>query len=165
MKVIKPQQLGLLSRTFEHKRDSFLVLTMAAFFPLDNPSALLPEVAMWKFTAAELGTVPLDEVLPKQRAEVLVCGRAYPPGGRPQIACQVRVRLGTVDKTLRVVGDRHWERGAPSAAQLFTEMPITYAQAFGGADFALNPLGKGAAPVTTPTRCPTWRIPGSSCRP
>ncbi len=150
MKVIKPQQLGLLSRTFEHKKDSFLVLTMAAFFPLDNPSALLPEVAMWKFTAAELGTVPLDEVLPKQRAEVLVCGRAYPPGGRPQIACQVRVRLGTVDKTLRVVGDRHWERGAPSAAQPFTEMPITYAQAFGGADFALNPLGKGAAPVNTP---------------
>ncbi len=152
MKVIKPQKLGLLSRTFEHKGDTFLTLTMAAFFPLDHASALLPEVELWKFAGAELGTTaPLDEGLPKQRGEVLVSGRAYPPGGRAQIACQVRVSLGTLDKTLRVVGNRTWQRsGAPSAPEPFTEMPLTYAQAFGGPGYAQNPLGKGFAPVQTP---------------
>jgi len=152
MKVIKPQKLGLLSRTFEHKGDCFLVLTMAAFFPLDTPSALMSEVSMWKFVAGELGDKgPLDEGLPKSRGEVLVSGHAYPPGGRPQIACQVRVRLGSVDKTLRVVGNRHWEqKGAPSAPEPFSRLPLTYAQAFGGEGYALNPLGKGFAPVSTP---------------
>lgn len=160
MKVIKPQKLGLLTRTFEHKGDCFLVLTMAAFFPLDAPSTLLSEVSMWKFVAGELGaTGPLDEGLPKARGEVLVCGQAYPPGGRPQIACQVRVRVGSVDKTLRVVGDRHWQpSGAPSAPEPFTQMPLTYAQAFGGEGYALNPLGKGIARVNTP-RGPVHPLP------
>jgi uncharacterized protein YjbI with pentapeptide repeats len=151
MKVIKPQKLGLLTRTYEHKGECFLVLTMAAFFPLDQPSALLSEVAMWKFVAGELGASgPLDEGLPKPVGEVLVSGHAYPQGGRPQIACQVRVRVGSVDKTLRVVGNRHWDQqGAPSAPEPFSRMPLTFAQAFGGEGYALNPLGKGFAPVST----------------
>ncbi|MDY7227176.1 DUF2169 domain-containing protein [Hyalangium rubrum] len=145
MKVIKPQKLGLLPRSFEYGKDTFLVLTMAAFFPLDQPDVLLPEVALWKFAAEELGgQTPLDEGLPKQRGEVLVHAQAFPPGGTPQVACQVRVRVGSIDKTLRVVGNRHWDRsGVPSPPEPFTQMPLTYAQAFGGQGYAPNPLGKG----------------------
>jgi uncharacterized protein YjbI with pentapeptide repeats len=149
VKVIKPQKLALLTRTFELKREFFLSASVILFVPLEDPRNLLPEIALWKFLPGELGRdAALDASMPKSRAEFLVTGRAFPLGGKPAAACSPRVQIGPLDKSLLVVGDRLWKHGAPTIPEPFTEMPISWENAFGGPDFKLNPLGKGAAPIT-----------------
>jgi len=107
---------------------------------------MLSEVGLWKLVAAELGAAPLDAGMPKARREVLVTGKAFAPNKTPCGACQVRVQVGPIDKTLHVFGDRHWKTSVPSDPAPFTEMPIIYENAFGGPGYAPNPLGKGFAP-------------------
>ncbi|MGK3981776.1 DUF2169 domain-containing protein [Sorangium sp. So ce136] len=149
MKTIKPQKLGLLHRVFEDGSDCYLSVTILAFFSFGPPAALLSEVDLWKFIAAELGKdAVLDMGMPKPKGELLISGRAYPRGGRAP-ACAVRARLGAVDKTLYAIGDRTWRRGVPTEPEPFAEMPIAWERAFGGPGFALNPVGKGAHPIET----------------
>jgi uncharacterized protein YjbI with pentapeptide repeats len=143
MKVIKPQKLGLLTRTFEHNQQPYLVTTILAFFPL-GARTLLPEVALWKTMATELGKDgALDLGMPKARPELLITGKAFSPGGQPRPAFSVRARLGAIDKTLYIVGARHWKYRVTSDPTPVTELPLTYANAFGGPGYALNPLGIG----------------------
>lgn len=154
MKVIKPGKLGVLSRCFEHNRRFYLGVSVLMFVPLvhegsSEPPTLLPEVGMWTFVADRMGKdAVLDAGIPKSRAELLVHAFAHPPGGQPSGACAVRVRCGSIDKTLHVFGDRFW-RSASSASepQPFTRMPIDWAHAFGGPSLPENPLGKGADEV------------------
>ncbi len=149
MKVIKPQKLGVTCRSFEQGDDCFLAVAVLLFAPFDASSGPLSEVGMWKFLATELGKEgSVDMGFPKKRAEVIVNARAYPTGG-PRSACPVRLRLGSVDKTLHVFGDRVWHRGAPTEPENFSEMPIIWENAFGGEGFPSNPVGKGFAPVVT----------------
>jgi uncharacterized protein YjbI with pentapeptide repeats len=144
MKTIKPRKLGVLCKTFENDGAFYFSVAVLVFFPF-SPPALLPEVDLWKL-AAELGDEPLDIGMPKERGEVLVTGAAYPPGA-PRPVCTARVAIGTVDKTLRVTGDRFWKDGIASDPQPFAEMPLRYERAFGGEGYPQNPLGKGASPV------------------
>jgi hypothetical protein len=84
-------------------------------------------------------------------------GHAYAPGGR---AGQVDVTLsvGSLKHTVRVFGDRFWQKGllspAISSPQSFEKMPLRYEYAFGGRDLshedeskqeqeARNPVGLG----------------------
>ncbi len=144
MKVIKPQRLGVLTRTFEIRRRCYFSVGVLAFFPFEQPDALLPEFALWKFLAMELGPeAALDLGMPKPGGEVLVYGKACQPGGVARAACQVRVRFGAIDKTLYVVGDRRWESGAMTSPEPFVEMPVTWDRAFGGEGYPQNPVGKG----------------------
>lgn len=82
----------------------------------------------------------------KPRADVVLIGNAYTPGGRPRTSLDVRLRVGGLQRRLRVFGDRHWlfpTRLAVvpqiSDAVPFTEMPLTYRRAFGGID---EPAGR-----------------------
>lgn len=148
MKTVKPQRLGVLHRTFESDGRCFFVPTVAVCFGFDAPEVPVHEASMWKMVAAELGPEATpDEAMRKTRGEVLVTGRAFAPGGSPAIGCAVRLQLGSVDKRLFVVGDRRWERSGPTPSVPFTEMPVTWANAFGGEGFDENPAGKGIAPV------------------
>ena len=148
MKFIKPQKLGLLTRTFENAGKSYLVLTALGFFPFRAPKKLLHEVTMWKAATDQLGQdVVLDAAMTKQRGEVLVTGKACAKDGKPASAVRVGVKIGTVDKHLYVIGDRVWGASGPTDATPFVEMPITWENAFGGAGFAKNPLGKGFAAI------------------
>lgn len=146
MRTIKPQKLGLLTRTFEEGGSSYLVVTALALFAFDDPSRLLLETSLWKLTAKELGETPFDLLMLKPKGELLVTGKGYPRGG-PRGACSVRVALGSIDKTLWVVGPRRWKLGAPTDPEPFAEMPISWENAFGGPGFAENPVGKGIASV------------------
>ncbi|MGH7987394.1 MAG: DUF2169 domain-containing protein [Candidatus Binataceae bacterium] len=149
MKIVKPQRLGLLYRSYQDGERCYLAATVAAFLPFENPQWLLPEAAMWKTIAAELGKDGvLDLGMPKTRGEVLIKGACFSPAGRPTPALQVRFQLGSIDKRLYVFGDRFWRRGAPSEPAPFTRMDISWRNAFGGAAYAQNPIGKGVAPVT-----------------
>jgi uncharacterized protein YjbI with pentapeptide repeats len=148
MKVIKPMQLSLLHKVYESAPDTVLTVSVLVFFPFEAPRRVLPEIALWKFVPAALGPdTVFDLCMPKPRGEVLVTGSAFPSGGVAQAACKVRVALGGVDKSLRVVGDREWRDGAVTSPRPFTEMPVTWERAFGGAGFPTNPLGRGHAPV------------------
>lgn len=143
MKIIKPQRLSLLTRVFEDDGQAYLVLTAMGMFPFSEPRRFLHEVVLWKTAAEQLGRdAVLDAGMSKQRGEVLVAGSAIPVGG-PAPGTGVRVKIGTVDKKLYVLGDRSWKTAGFSDPVPFTEMPVTWERAFGGEGFARNPLGKG----------------------
>jgi uncharacterized protein YjbI with pentapeptide repeats len=148
MKTIKPQRLGLLTRPFEHKRTFHFSVSPLVFFTLAEHPTLLTEMELWKCIAEQLGgDGSIDEGIPKSRGEVIVHGRAFAPGAVPVTALRVRVTIGSVDKTLAVVGDRRWQLDAMSSPEPFTVMPLTWDRAFGGEGFAPNPIGKGFASI------------------
>jgi len=101
-----------------------------------------------------------DLVHTKTRTDVLVHGIAYSPTGKPVTSVDVRLKLASVDKTLRVKGDRRWERSISGVnlgpPEPFETMPIVYERAFGGTDQkapdprehdweSRNPVGTGFA--------------------
>jgi hypothetical protein len=104
----------------------------------------LPIVADDEFFKGDVtGSVRLesDAVPFKPRADVVLVGRAYAPGGKPVAALDVALRVGRLQQTVRVLGDRRWVfsaryAGAPgiSDPEPFAEMPLVYERAFGGFD-------------------------------
>ncbi|MBI4952524.1 MAG: DUF2169 domain-containing protein [Myxococcales bacterium] len=83
----------------------------------------------------------------KLRAEVMLRGACHPPGERAVSECSVRLALGPVDKSLRVVGPRVWTDsllGSPTTEpKPFRRMDLSYANALGGSRLPANPVGKG----------------------
>jgi hypothetical protein len=55
---------------------------------------------------------PSDSAPFKPRADVLLVGSAYAPGGAPADVVTARLSVGALDKALRVSGERAW---APTA--------------------------------------------------
>jgi uncharacterized protein YjbI with pentapeptide repeats len=148
MKTIKPQKLGVLTRCFEFGRRFNFGVSVLMFIPLSKDPALLSEVGMWKFAAAELGKdAALDAAVPKSKPEFIVTGNAYMPGGKPGPGCTVRARLGEREKLLHVFGDRYWNGPFKTDPEPFMSMPLDWAHAFGGEGYDKNPLGKGFKPV------------------
>lgn len=148
MKVIKPGQLAILTRCFEHGRRFYMGMSAMSFIPLGRTDTMLHEVAMWKFVGDRLGKEgALDVGIPKSRGEFLVNGSAYAPGGVPHPAVPVRAQVGPLKKDLQVFGDRYWRGPSASDPRPFTTMPLDWAHAYGGKDFAKNPLGKGEVEV------------------
>lgn len=80
----------------------------------------------------------MDFALRKPRADVLLNGSAYAPGGNPTNRVTVSLRVGTLQKSFDVLGNRTWQIGLlgpkPSPSEPFTVLPITYNSAFGGVD-------------------------------
>ncbi|MCB9596650.1 MAG: DUF2169 domain-containing protein [Sandaracinaceae bacterium] len=97
---------------------------------------------------------PCDLCLRKPGTDVIVVGHARPtkPG---TTAMDVLVRVGPVQKALRVFGPRYWRRGVtgltPSAPEPIEAVPLTWELAFGGFDSGdgklleepRNPVGRG----------------------
>ncbi|WP_437682672.1 DUF2169 family type VI secretion system accessory protein [Sorangium sp. So ce131] len=152
-RVVRPVRLSLNQRVVTVRRAHHLSVGVLLYFPLDAPELALPEAAMWQEVARTLGKDAIfDEGLPKPRGEVLVFGRAYAPGGKPQPAFPARleVRRGDaalVDKSLYVVGKRRWQLGGPTEPEPITEMELVWENAFGGPDYPPNPRGMGLAPT------------------
>jgi hypothetical protein len=96
-----------------------------------------------------------DLVLTKTTTDVIVVGHAYAPGGRAVTELEVGFRVGTMEKVLKVYGDRTWGAVGISSPQPFVRMPLLYERAFGGADSrsthperdfeSRNPVGTGFA--------------------
>ncbi|NIO06635.1 MAG: DUF2169 domain-containing protein, partial [Deltaproteobacteria bacterium] len=73
----------------------------------------------------------------------LVVGKCFAPGGKPVPAYEVCLQIGPIRKTLHVFGDRFWKRKAGVVKTIsdplpFTEMAISYDNAFGGPDYKKN---------------------------
>lgn len=96
-----------------------------------------------------------DTALFKPAAEVILQGCAFPANpGDTQV--DVRLQVGPVDKTVRVFGERLWEKslGAhySSKPKPIEKVPLIYERAYGGTDLSnpttpdgtrRNPVGKG----------------------
>lgn len=108
----------------------------------------------------------------KKRTDILLCGHAYAPKPGPSV--DVRLSVGRLEKTVRVLGDRAWQRllGAwkKSEPLPFERMPLVYERAFGGADSSdpdpslhrrepRNPVGTGLAATESPARLEQLRLP------
>lgn len=145
-----------------------LVIVIKGTFVLPTPGEevrlhdeQLPLVMADTFTGEPGFSAPVYEVdfAPrKQSCDVLLLGSAYAPEGRPTTAVDVSLRVGTMTKSIHVVGDRTWEarvtgiRATPPRS--FLQQPITYDVAFGGVDqesdypsehdaYLPNPVGRG----------------------
>ncbi|WP_437608233.1 DUF2169 domain-containing protein [Sorangium sp. So ce834] len=85
-----------------------------------------------------------------ERAEVVLTGHAWAPGGVPVRRMPARLAIvrgaaALVDKRLEVVGDRAASAALPDPEpEPFVKMPIEYQRAWGGADEPENPFGVGA---------------------
>ncbi|ASL47763.1 Secreted effector protein pipB2 [Burkholderia sp. AD24] len=180
MKIVKPLSLGTLTRSYQIGGERRFVVSALGFFPLGEAAVqrFAMENEQWpgvlKTLATQGVTQPLDEVLPKSRAELLVSGNAYAPQGKPVERMQVSLSAAGVDKTLDVIGERVW-RYAPwlriDAPKPFVSMPLAYTHAFGGAHHPDNPVGCGyernrfAALAGVNTRpMPNLELPGTPVR-
>lgn len=121
----------------------------------------LPLVMADTFAGEPGFSAPVYEMdfAPRKRAcEVLLVGSAHAPEGREVTRTRVGLRVGPMEKSFDVVGDRFWEAGlnqvGVSLPQHFVRMPISYDRAFGGADrysedasehdaYLSNPVGRG----------------------
>ena len=152
MQVIKPMALGLTTRCVEFKRRLGLSLTGSLYFPF-KPGAegtVWTDMSMWKFLGAEMPEGPLiDEGVVKQRAEFLVHGSAYAPGGSAT-ACEVVAQVAGRRKVLHAVGPRQWVGRRASDPAPFSSVPLDWRHAYGGAGFAPNPVGIGRARPDAP---------------
>jgi hypothetical protein len=90
-----------------------------------------------------------DLILTKCTTDIFVVGHAHAPNGIPVGQLDVGFRVGPVQKTLRVFGDRLWDGSGPTPPQPFLRMPLLYERAFGGADHRSE----------TPDRDWEWRNP------
>lgn len=108
----------------------------------------------------------------KKRTDIVLIGHAYAP--RPGPIMDVRLAVGRVEKTVRVLGDRVWHRAAgawrPTAPAPFERMPLIWERSFGGADTSdpdpdkheretRNPLGTGLVLAERPERLEDLRLP------
>ena len=75
-----------------------------------------------------------DLVLRKKTTDIIVVGHAHAPSGKAVTSLDVGFRVGTLQKILRVFGDRTWTARGPTAPQPFTKMSLVYERAFGGTD-------------------------------
>lgn len=86
--------------------------------------------------------IEADLAFRKPACDVVFKGSAHAPGGAPVTELPVVLKLGPIQKTLRVVGARTWKRGlmgiSASAPESFTSMPLNWARTFGGMHEAEN---------------------------
>lgn len=96
----------------------------------------------------------------KPQTDIILHGHAYAPKGTYATRADVGMRVGNLSKSLRVFGDRYWERGflgmKMTRPKPFEKMSIVYERAFGGWDQKSdnpkkhsweprNPIGTGFA--------------------
>ena len=81
----------------------------------------------------------------KPATDVLLTGRAVAPAADTRVA-DVSLRVGPVQRRMRVFGNRHWERAGggwrPSAPEPWQRMPLRWELAYGG----VAPAAEGAVP-------------------
>jgi hypothetical protein len=164
MKVVKELTHGILLNYFSLRAQAHLVISVLTFFDLDAPDAPLSEQDMWRFVPQELGPdAVLDAAMPKPKAEVLLRAKCFAPAGRPRAAARVAVQVGRIGKRLNVFGPRFWERRGGALIltdpQPFGAIDLTWPNAFGGAGYELNPLGRGLTPATRPAGATALELP------
>lgn len=162
MQIVKPNSLGLSFRPIEYRKRFGLCISGYLHLPMDQGEAgrLWSEASMWNLITQEMAVPLIDEGVSKRTPEFLVHGHAYPTPDRAD-AVAVRVRLADREKTLLVFGDRYWDGRSTMGPAPFEKMPLGWDRAYGGPDFAENPVGRGRADVDGVRWLPNLELPGS----
>ncbi|KYG09376.1 hypothetical protein BE21_18275 [Sorangium cellulosum] len=147
MRVVKPNQVGVLSRPFDHNNKYRFCVTGLILFPFAEPRYPMSESSLWLLVGKELRETAIDESMPKQNGEILLRADAYAPQGKPHRVVRAAMELdGKLMKEIAVVGDRVWKNGVPTEPEPFTVKSLRWEDAFGGEGFKPNPIGKGYKP-------------------
>lgn len=143
MQIIQPLDIESSYRTFTFRKEHHLVITAKLYFPLQGGDPLLFSDAYQAMS--ELKEPFIDEGLPKLNPEFFTIGNAKSLNGKLVPAINVKTALHDAVKSVHVTGDRYWLGGLTGTSKPvpFSEMPITWNNAFGGKDFDQNPSGKG----------------------
>ena len=163
MKIIKPLTLGILHQPYRFQGRHRLSIAALGFFALGrSDERFLVDNLQWPRVLPQLPAgQPLDYVLPKAHAEVMLCGAAH--ASKPVESMHVRLQCGPVDKRLRVIGDRRWDRTWSRAVCVhtpkpFIAMPLTLERAYGGVEHD-NPLGCGYLPPLSWLQVQSGKMP------
>jgi len=90
----------------------------------------------------------------KLSTDIFMVGHAFAPMNTKTKQLDVSLKVGQVEKTVRVFGDRQWRSGKITEPKLFKTMAMVYERAFGGmfvsdgkiiSSSDYNPLGRGFA--------------------
>lgn len=113
-----------------------------------------------------------DVVVFKPRADIVLSGTAYTPGGKPATQVDAGLRVGKTEMVVRVFGERRWVFPTRlaivplvSAAEPFLAMPLVYERAFGGFDRKAkawcpkNHIGRGFVGAKTRESVDGRRLP------
>ena len=143
MQIIQPLDIESSYRTFTFRKEHHLVITAKLYFPLQGGDPLLFSDAYQAMS--ELTEPFIDEGLPKISPEFFTIGNAKSLNGKLVPAINVKTALHDAVKSVHVTGDRYWLGGLTGTSKPvpFSEMPITWNNAFGGKGFDKNPSGKG----------------------
>ncbi len=99
----------------------------------------------------------------KPKADLLLVGKCYPPGGKPIPICNAVFQVGDKIGTLTIAGDRRWEKKLLSrtatAPQPFRSMALRYENSYGGPGYVANPIGKGHEPLRGGQGQEIWQLP------
>ncbi|WP_018693802.1 DUF2169 family type VI secretion system accessory protein [Algicola sagamiensis] len=147
MQLIKPRCLGLIHKTYGLGEQQMAIGALC-FFSLEQPRHLLMENVQWPYIIKALGTTQvLDMGFAKPYGEALVAGAICAKEGEPVERCTAQLHFGDIQKSVIAIGDRIWQRGWwPKVSEPipFAQLPISYVKAYGGPDFAANPIGVGS---------------------
>lgn len=165
MELVKPAQLGLSFRCIEYRKRFGLSVSGYLHVPFaqGDKGTLWGEQSLWSFLTSEMALPLIDEGVAKLTPEFLVHGRVCPPPQQPG-ACAVRVRLGAVEKTLLAFGDRYWDGERASVPAEIGQLALDWRHAYGGADFALNPEGRGRQKKDGVHWLPNFELPADRLR-
>lgn len=101
----------------------------------ERQAALLAADVFWGDPAASSLRAAGEFGLMKPATDVLLSGRAVAPAPDTRVA-DVRLRVGPVNQTVRVFGDRRWTRSGgrwrPGPPAVWERMPLRWELAFGG---------------------------------
>ncbi|HBP29587.1 MAG: DUF2169 family type VI secretion system accessory protein [Advenella sp.] len=145
MRTVKPLRVGVLTRPYGYLEQSRLGVLVYTLIDFNGPTPrLVPEaeITTHLLPAMDCNNI-LDLILPKTCPEFIVSGTAYTAHQQDKTQCAVRAKVGDNEKSLLVFGERYWLGDRISDPQSFEQMPVTWANAFGGKGFDENPDGKG----------------------
>jgi len=134
-------------RSFVRDRDGaeiFLTVVRATFIinsdgTLTRSKKQQPVVMAPQFADDPLNSSLLyesDFVRTKSATDVIFNGSAYSPSGNPEAYVDTLLKVGSIEKKLRIHGKRFWqvsEKGlSPSSSEPFVKCPINYESSLGG---------------------------------
>ena len=146
MKLIKPNAMAFMQRTFGVAEQYYYVISATLFFDLTT-GEILPEQYQWQKIAKVLKQTSFDLGLPKASAEYLLAGTAYAPDENTK-KMQVCVGINDYEKELTIYGSRSWRRNIIGQSRMtsagnFQQLPLSYEFAYGGTKAKNNPIGTG----------------------
>ncbi len=140
MRAVKNQYVTPLVTVFDDGKRLHAVVTAAFMASFDG--RLGEDVDLWSLAGEQIEGGVLDEGKPKPRGELMVHGSCYAHAPDTKSSF-VSVKMAGREKKLAVFGPRTFGAAGPSAPKPFASVPIRFTHAFGGPDFADNPVGIG----------------------